>query len=234
MPGVLLEISWKELLLGEEQWSFLIETVFRTIVMFLFILLSLRFLGKRGIKQLSVFELGVIIGLGSAAGDPMFYKDVGLLLGILVLFVIVGLYKIVTLFINKSDAFEQFVEGKPTYIVTNGKILINNFKKEPIARDELYMQLRLNDVSHLGQLEQVILETNGELSVLFYDNDDVGFGLPILPHLLEDKFLTIPTEGIYACTNCGNATKLQPPSEVTCSNCNKKEWVLAINRKRID
>ena len=234
MPAVLLEINWKALLLGEEQWAFLIETVFRTTVMFLFILFSLRFLGKRGIKQLSVFELGVIIGLGSAAGDPMFYKDVGLLLGFLVLFIIVGLYKIVTYFINKSDAFERFVEGEPTYIVKDGNILIQNFKKEPIARDELYMQLRLNDVSHLGQLEQVILETNGELSVLFFDNDDVKYGLPILPHLLKEKFLTIPVEDIYACSNCGNTLTLTPSDEAHCTNCNCNSWVKAINKKRID
>jgi uncharacterized membrane protein YcaP (DUF421 family) len=234
MQAFLLEINWKVLLLGEEQWSFIIETVFRTTVMFLFILLSLRFLGKRGIKQLSVFELGVIIGLGSAAGDPMFYKDVGLLLGFIVLFVIVGLYKIVTYFINKSEAFEQFVEGKPTYVVTEGKILIQNFKKEPIARDELYMQLRLNDVSHLGQLEQVILETNGELSVLFYDNEEVKYGLPILPHLLNENFKNIPTEDVYACSNCGHTLTLQPSAEVSCTNCSKKIWIKAINKKRID
>jgi uncharacterized membrane protein YcaP (DUF421 family) len=234
MQAFLLEINWKALLLGEEQWSFLIETVFRTTVMFLFILFSLRFLGKRGIKQLSVFELGVIIGLGSAAGDPMFYKDVGLLLGFLVLFVIVGLYKIVTYFINKSEGFEQFVEGKPTYVVSDGKILIQNFKKEPIARDELYMQLRLNDVSHLGQLEQVILETNGELSVLFYDNEEVKYGLPILPHLLKENFKNIPSEGIYACSNCGNTLTLQPSAEVGCTNCKGKTWIRAIRKKRID
>ncbi len=176
----------------------------------------------------------MIIGLGSAAGDPMFYKDVGLLLGFIVLFVIVGLYKIVTYFINKSEAFEQFVEGKPTYVVTEGKILIQNFKKEPIARDELYMQLRLNDVSHLGQLEQVILETNGELSVLFYDNEEVKYGFPILPHLLNENFKNIPTEDVYACSNCGHTLTLQPSVEICCTNCSKKIWIKAINKKRID
>lgn len=67
----------KQILLGSEEWSFLLETVLRTSIMFLIIIFGLRLLGKRGVKQLSVFELVVIIGLGSAAGDPMFYKDVG-------------------------------------------------------------------------------------------------------------------------------------------------------------
>ncbi len=54
--------SWKELLLGGESWSFLPETALRTIIMFIIILAGLRILGKRGVKQLSVFELVVIIG----------------------------------------------------------------------------------------------------------------------------------------------------------------------------
>jgi uncharacterized membrane protein YcaP (DUF421 family) len=65
--------------------EFLPEVALRTFFMFFVILTSLRILGKRSVAQLSVFELGVIIGLGSAAGDPMFYKDVGLLPGVVVL-----------------------------------------------------------------------------------------------------------------------------------------------------
>jgi uncharacterized membrane protein YcaP (DUF421 family) len=81
--------SWKELLLGSEEWNFLPEVAIRTLVMFTIILIGLSILGKRGVKQLSVFELVVIIGLGSAAGDPMFYKDVGLIPAIIVFIIII-------------------------------------------------------------------------------------------------------------------------------------------------
>lgn len=73
-----------------EDWSFLPETVLRSLIMFIVILISLRLLGKRGVKQLSIFELVVIIGLGSAAGDPMFYKDVGILPAIIVFSMVVA------------------------------------------------------------------------------------------------------------------------------------------------
>ena len=82
--------------MGSEDWSFLIETGFRTLVMFTVVLIGLTILGKRGVKQLSVFELVVIIGLGSAAGDPMFYKDVGLIPAIIVFVIIISLYSWVT------------------------------------------------------------------------------------------------------------------------------------------
>ena len=52
----------ESLLFGEEDFSFLLDTVVRSTIMFLVIVVGLRLLGKRGIHQLSVFELGVIIG----------------------------------------------------------------------------------------------------------------------------------------------------------------------------
>lgn len=133
MPEIFKDFEWKTLLLGSEQWGFLLETGFRTFVMFLVILFYLRLLGKRGVKQLSVFELGVIIGLGSAAGDPMFYKDVGLLPGILVFSIVFGLYRLITFLINRSNRFERFLEGIPTCILQDGQILVKSFEDEPIA-----------------------------------------------------------------------------------------------------
>ncbi len=62
--------DWKELLLGGEDWSFLPETVLRTLIMFIVILTSLRLLGKRGVKQLSVFELVVNYRSGVCGRRP--------------------------------------------------------------------------------------------------------------------------------------------------------------------
>ena len=227
------DFDWRSFLLGEEKWSFLLETGLRTLIMFFVILLSLRLLGKRGIKQLSVFELGVIIGLGSAAGDPMFYKDVGMLAGIIVFIVVIGLYRLITYLINHSSRFEQFVEGKPICIVRNGKILVQNFKKELLSEDELFAQLRLHGVSHLAQIEQAIIETNGEISVFYIEDEKVTYGLPILPDLYDRKLNNISEEGFYACSNCGVTIKLLPVAAHSCVVCGHKEWVKAINRKRI-
>ena len=226
-------MDWKSILLGEEHWHFLGETALRTLFMFLVILLSLRLLGKRGVKQLSVFELGVIIGLGSAAGDPMFYKDVGLLPSVLVFVVVVLLYRFITALINKSRHIEQFVEGEPTCVVQDGCFIVENFKKEPIAVDELFAQLRLNHISHLGQVQEAVVETNGEVSILFLPDEKVKWGLPISPNLSEHRLQRIAEEGHYACTNCGHTQRLPAASSHTCPVCGKTEWLKALNTKRI-
>lgn len=63
------------ILIGDTTWSFVLEILVRCTIMFIIIISFLRLSGKRGIRQLSLFELAIILCLGSAAGDPMFTKD---------------------------------------------------------------------------------------------------------------------------------------------------------------
>ena len=64
--------DWNRILINDLPYFFLLEVVLRTAVMFAFLLVALRFTGQRGVKQLSIFEIVIIIAMGSAAGDPMF------------------------------------------------------------------------------------------------------------------------------------------------------------------
>lgn len=125
-------MDWKELLIGSETWDFLFQIMFRTLFMFVTIILGIRILGKRGVKQLSVFELVVIIGLGSAAGDPMFYREVGLLSSIIVFTVIIILYSTLIFLIGKSKKMEILLEGKAIVLIEDGVFAIQNFQKEKI------------------------------------------------------------------------------------------------------
>ena len=225
--------DWQKFFFGDEKWMFIFEVMVRTLVMFTFILTCLRLLGKRGIKQLSVFELGVIIALGSAAGDPMFYKDVGLVFGILVLLVVVMLYRLLTYLTDKSEKLEKIVEGSPTYVVKNGKFINSNMENETISHPEFFAQLRVNNISHLGQVQLCIIEATGELSVFFFPDENVKYGLPILPHLNDNCITIIAHKDIYACHTCGEVQTIEPITEYHCPVCNNKNWVKAIDDKRI-
>ncbi len=225
--------SWKELLLGNEEWNFLPEVFVRSIIMFTVILVSLSILGKRGVKQLSVFELVVIIGLGSAAGDPMFYKDVGLLPVLIVFLIVIGLYTWVTHWVGKSKKIERLVEGRSICLVEHGKFAVDNFRKEALGQDEFFSELRLKGVSHLGQVETAIMETNGGISVFFYPDNKVKHGLPIMPNSLEKQVRKISQEGYYACVFCGHTEKLEPAHKHNCKVCQRDKWVEAKNDRRV-
>ncbi len=225
-------LDFKQILLGSEDWNFLLETVVRTIIMFVIIILGLRLLGKRGVKQLSVFELVVIIGLGSAAGDPMFYKDVGIIPAMVVFTMIISLYSIITYFIGKSKKFEQLVEGQPICLIDEGVFCIDDFKKESLGEDEFFAELRLKGVSHLGQIEKAIEEISGEISVFYYEDKDIKYGLPIMPGSLDNVIKLIAVKKHYSCKFCGFTEKLDNGKH-NCKVCGKDEWVESSNKKRI-
>lgn len=225
-------LEWKRVLLNDLPSLFLIEVVFRSIVMFIFLLLALKVAGKRGVKQLSVFETVIIIALGSAAGDPMLYEDVGVLPAITVILTIILFYKGITWLTAKSQRFEQFMEGKTQCIIDEGKFSLDSFKKESLAQDEFFSELRAKSIEHLGQIKNAYVETNGEISTFYYTDKEVKFGLPIVPQLYLKKSKTIANPGIYACAFCGNIEK-HSSNKAHCKNCDKQEWVLAIDTKRI-
>ena len=223
--------EWNRLLYNDLPASFLLEVIFRSTIMFTVLLLTLKVAGKRGVKQLSVFETVIIIALGSAAGDPMFYEKVGIIPPITVFLVIILLYRFVTWLTGKSKKFEEFIEGKTECIISEGKFSIATFKKESLGQDEFFAELRLKSVEHLGQVKNAFMETSGDISVFYYDDKDVKPGLPILPFLFDLKSKTIPVAGTYSCTFCGN-TESHKPGNAECSVCNKLEWVEAVNTLR--
>lgn len=224
--------EWERLLFNNLPESFVFEVIFRSTVMFIILLLTLKLAGKRGVKQLSIFETVIIIALGSAAGDPMFYEDVGIIPAAIVFTTIIILYRSVTWLTGKSKKFEEFIEGKTECLINDGKFSVSSFKKESLAQDEFFAELRIKSIEHLGQIKHAFIETSGEISVFYYEDKEVGYGLPILPSLFYSKTKNIPVAGIYSCTFCGN-TEEQKAGKAICKVCKKEEWVESINTKRI-
>lgn len=226
--------DWRKILMHDHPFTFLLEVVVRTIIMFVIILMALRASGKRGIKQLSVFELVLIIGLGSAAGDPMFYEDVGILPAFVVFLVVITLYIIVTRLSDRFVKVEKMLEGQPLYVIRDGKLLVDALRDSGISQDEFFAALRLSNVEHLGQVRTVLIETSGEISILFYSDDDVRYGLPIFPDELTRKLTRSENCDYIACVKCGSVWSTKGFDALpTCPECEVCEWVEASNAKRI-
>jgi uncharacterized membrane protein YcaP (DUF421 family) len=224
--------DWRALLLGEEEWNFLPEVLFRSAVMFLVAIITLRLIGKRGIMQ-GVFELVTIITLGSAAGDPMFYKKVGILPAMLVFLTVFLMYRIINFLSSKSKRIEHLVEGDHVRLVKDTRFVIENFKPEVLSKDEIFSDLRLSGVTHLGQVDAAYVEASGKLSVFFLPDDKVTYGLPVRPELFSAKTDEIKEKGFYSCAYCGYTVELHPAPKHICTVCNKTKWVKSINEVRI-
>ena len=225
----------ERLLMNQLSYNFLLEVVFRCLVIYFVVMLVLKLVGRRGVKQLSVFELIIILTLGSAAGDPLIYEDVGLLPAITVFVTILILYRLTTHLISKSKKIETWLEGKPIVLIENGEFSKDHFEKEDLAQDEFFAELRLRNVEHLGQVKLAILETNGQISVFFFEEKEILYGLPIIPQSSNKKLTEFEKEKTYACCFCGHThhQTVKLKTEMICDNCKRNEWTLALNNRRV-
>lgn len=227
--------DWRRIFLGEDtSWLFLLEVAFRTLVMYIVLLIFFKITGKKEIKQLTVFELIVIVGLGSAAGDPMFYKDVPLLHALITFVIILLLYLLINYLSQKSHRLSVWLQGETNCVFSNNIINTKILTKEGLTTEEFFSQLRIKNIEHLGQLKMIYMEFSGELSVYYRPDNEVIDGLCILPEKLQAGAKHIDAPGKYSCIQCGFTLNYQQPAaQPACKNCGCKKWVKSSNSKRI-
>ena len=226
-----MDFDFNNIFVKDLDWSFAVEIVFRTLIMFAVILVFLRLSGKKGIRQLSIFEVAIIIGLGSAAGDPMSNADNAILPALLVFATILLFYRFVTWMAAKSERFESILEGDPIYVIEDGMFVLIETSEQTYAKDEFFSEMRQQNIEHMGQVQTALLETNGNVSFYYFEDDQVKMGLPILPKVYLTKSSSIHEPGQYACTTCGYVEHISA-SNHTCKRCKQKEWVKAIKTLR--
>jgi uncharacterized membrane protein YcaP (DUF421 family) len=226
--------DWHRIFLSDDAPPlFLLEIALRCVLTYLLIIGALRVTGRRGVRQLSLFELSIILALGSAAGDAMFYDDVPIL-HVLVVFVAVSLlYRFFNSLTERYPKFSDWLEGKPVLLVKDGRIDLVNFNKQNLTQKELFGEMRQLQVEHLGQVSRVYVEATGDMSIYFREDKDVQPGLPIWPERLADAHRRVQEAGTYACACCGHVQELARGEAAKCSECQQEKWVVACDVLRV-
>jgi uncharacterized membrane protein YcaP (DUF421 family) len=181
-----IPFDWQRIFLGEEPPLYLLEIVFRVVVIYIFAVLLLRLTGKRGKRQLSHFELVIVIALGSAVGDSMFYPEVPILYAWLIITLIVLLDLLLSELQMRSKAMNSFLEGDPRMLVENGRILDDSLDKERLRRDELMALLREQEVADTGEVKYAFLEETGHLGLIKYEPGEKVSGVNTFPDDLQN------------------------------------------------
>ncbi|MBH8568933.1 DUF421 domain-containing protein [Microvirga sp. STS02] len=225
--------DWQRLLwTADAPPTFLLEVVFRCVVTYMLMLAALRVTGRRGVRQLSIFELSIILGLGSAAGDTMFYHDTPLLPVVIVFAVVSAMYWLFNRLTEWFPRFSDWLEGTPVLLVEEGRINMKNLDNLNLTQKELFGELRQQQVEHLGQVRRAYMEATGNLSAYFFAPDEARPGLPIWPELLAKSQHRVEVAGPHACCKCGEVKELARGQTASCAVCEGKEWVLVCTAKR--
>ncbi|MBF6615960.1 MAG: DUF421 domain-containing protein [Candidimonas sp.] len=228
----MVSFDWQRLWLDELPLSFLAEVAFRALFAYVVVFLFLKVSGRRGIRQLSVFELVVILTLGSAAGDVIFYEDVPILPVLMTFVVLLLLYRATTFLMGRSPRFASWMEGDPVTLIVDGQYELDSLARLNISEDEFFMELRQQGIEHLGQLRLGILEVDGDVSLYFYDNDAIRPGLSVLPPEHRKVYTEVPDSGLYACACCGATQTIDSQQGLSCPRCEHTSWSPALRTLR--
>src|SRR5690606_37551737 len=112
---------------------------------------------------------------------PMFQEDIPVFYGAIVLFSVIFLYKGISWAASSWKPFNRLMEGSAMVIVRDGQFAIDTDGKLGFYRWEFQAELRNQSVEHLGQVRVGVLENDGTVSLLFYEDKDVRPGLPLFP-----------------------------------------------------
>ena len=223
-----------DLLSGKDgQWHHLLGYAFRSAFMFAAVLLLFKLTGKKEVRQFSMLELVVIIGLGSAIGDLMLDIEVGLLQASVVVLVVLVCYRLVNQWTNRSRAAGEWLEGRVVRFVNENGVDRKALNSEGLSVDELFGELHVKNVDHLGQVRAVYIEVNGDLSVYFRSEREVRHGLPIEPELLADArtaALAGPTPVSHR--ECGHTIQ-RGSAPLQCPQCEPDAWVQSSMQLRL-
>lgn len=158
-------------ILGRKGRVCMITAYFRTIILYVVLIIGLRLLGKRQIADLEPIELVLTLTISDLAAVPMQDHGIPLLNGLLPIVTLLCLSMLLSFFNLKSIRFRAIVCGTPAVIVRDGTIIQQNMAKNRLTVDELYEQLRSQGYSDLRAVKYAILETNGQLSILPYTRE---------------------------------------------------------------
>lgn len=149
----------------------MILSYFRTVLLYLALIFSIRLMGKRQIGQMEASEFVVTMLVANLASIPMQDSAIPLLSGLVPILVVLGMELTLSCAILKSVRIRRLLCGKPVILIDNGKILYENLKAARVTMDELAGHLRQKDVLDLQAVQYAILETDGNLSVFPYPKE---------------------------------------------------------------
>ncbi|MHB8510720.1 MAG: DUF421 domain-containing protein [Actinomycetota bacterium] len=142
------------------------EIAIKTAIVYVFLIIGLRLLGKRELGQMSVYDLVMIIILGNAVQNAMINADNTLIGGVIAASVLLVLNRLFNTIIARSKRIEHAMVGEPVLLVHNGALIRRNMLREGVTIDQVMAALREHGMTDLAEVRVAVLEVDGTISVV--------------------------------------------------------------------
>ena len=174
-----------------------LEIAFRTILLYILILVIFRLMGKREVGELSIVDLVVFVLIAECVAFALEDMDKALfpmIFPILLLFVIQYCNSLLAL---KSKKLRDLIDGDPSLIVKNGVINEEEMRKQRYNLDDLFQQLREASVPSIKNIAYAYLEPSGKLSVFLKDEDPLVLPLIVDGDVIERHLKMIEKDELW-------------------------------------
>ena len=147
----------------------LLQIVLRTGVIYLLVLIGVRLSGKREVGQMTPFDLTLLLLLSNSVQNAMTGPDTSLLGGAVAACTLLILNYLVANVSGGNRRFRRLIEGEPSLLVHDGKVIDSHMAREHVSMDELNRALREHGINSCDQVALAVLEVDGSISCLKYD-----------------------------------------------------------------
>ena len=154
-----------------------LNLIFKTIVLYFYIILCYRIMGKKEVGKLSIIDLIVSILIAEIAAMSIEEENRSIWMSIVPIFILVLVQIALSYVTLKNSKIRDFIDGKAKVIINNGKVDFKQMQKLRYSLDDLISQLREQQVKNIMDVKYAILENNGKLSIF---TDDSIYPMPVI------------------------------------------------------
>ena len=142
------------------------DIVLRAIVLYAFVVLIMRVIGRRELSSMTPFDLVLLIILGDAIQQGLTQDDYSVTGAVLAIATIASLQVGTSYLSFRSGKARRVLEGEPIVLVDRGEVVHQNMKRERMTESELAEEARQQQIPAIEQIEWAILESNGSISFI--------------------------------------------------------------------
>ena len=154
---------WRDLIYPDVS---IIEKIIRPILVYLFLIISLRLAGKRELAQLNAFDLVVLLTLSNTVQNAIIGNDNSVAGGLIGATTLLLVNYIIVRFLYSHESLDRIIEGEPEILIENGRVRQDRLQKELITKAELEEAAHKQGFASLDLIDQAILEPGGSISFL--------------------------------------------------------------------
>jgi uncharacterized membrane protein YcaP (DUF421 family) len=142
------------------------DIVIRAVVMFLFIWLVTRAVGRRELSTLEPFDLILLVVIGDLIQQGVTQNDFSVTGGMLAVGTVAAMTVLFSWLAFRFPRVQPVLEGDPVILVERGRTIDRNLRMNRITMEELAAQARLQQITHLDDIDWAVLETSGNISFI--------------------------------------------------------------------